>query len=102
MKRKLLGLLITLNVLAPVVHADEPFSIPASAVNTQAFDEPPDSAKAMDIVTNAVKQVPGALAVTQPPINSNQPPINPNRRLLLFLLLQGYPRLALLLLLFVQ
>lgn len=33
----------------------------------------------MDIVTNAVKQVPGALAVTQPPINSNQPPINPNR-----------------------
>ena len=40
MKRKLLGILITLNVLAPFVHADEPFSIPASAVNTQAFDEP--------------------------------------------------------------
>lgn len=59
MKRKLLGILITLNVLAPFVHADEPFSIPASAVNTQAFDEPPDSAEAMNIVTNAVKQVPG-------------------------------------------
>lgn len=58
MKRKLIGLLITLNVLAPAVHADETFNIPASAVNTQAFDEPPDSSEAMNIVTNAVKQVP--------------------------------------------
>nr|MDQ6121202.1 hypothetical protein [Klebsiella pneumoniae subsp. pneumoniae] len=79
MKRKLLGILITLNVLAPFVHADEPFSIPASAVNTQAFDEPPDSAEAMNIVTNAVKQVPGTVAVNQPPIDSNQPPVNSNR-----------------------
>ncbi|QOV61523.1 type-F conjugative transfer system secretin TraK (plasmid) [Klebsiella variicola] len=79
MKRKLLGILITLNVLAPFVHADEPFSIPASAVNTQAFDEPPDSAEAMNIVTNAVKQVPGTVAVNQPPIDSNQPPVNTNR-----------------------
>ncbi len=79
MKRKLLGILITLNVLAPFVHADEPFSIPASAVNTQAFDEPPDSAEAMNIVTNAVKQVPGTVAINQPPIDSNQPPVNSNR-----------------------
>ncbi|MHC1472684.1 hypothetical protein ACYJ51_28325, partial [Klebsiella pneumoniae] len=51
----------------------------ASAVNTQAFDEPPDSAEAMNIVTNAVKQVPGTVAVNQPPIDSNQPPVNSNR-----------------------
>ncbi|HFS1364750.1 TPA: TraK domain-containing protein [Klebsiella pneumoniae] len=76
MKRKLIGLLITLNVLAPAVHADEPFNIPASAVNTQAFDEPPDSSEAMNIVTNAVKQVPGTVTSTnaiQPPINTNRP-----------------------------
>jgi conjugal transfer pilus assembly protein TraK len=76
MKRKLIGLLITLNVLAPAVHADETFNIPASAVNTQAFDEPPDSSEAMNIVTNAVKQVPGTVTSTnaiQPPINTNRP-----------------------------
>jgi conjugal transfer pilus assembly protein TraK len=33
----------------------------------------------MNIVTNAVKQVPGTVAVNQPPIDSNQPPVNSNR-----------------------